>query len=68
MEFTADTTLRGDAVPGKEEYLNSEKYEYKVWDWDREGNISGFIARLNEIRREHPSSSGVRELAFPSCR
>ena len=24
-------------VPGKEEYLNSEKYEYKVWDWDGRG-------------------------------
>ena len=24
-------------VPGKEEYLNSEKYEIKAWDWDRPG-------------------------------
>ena len=27
------------AIPGKEEYLNSEKYEIKAWDWDRPGNI-----------------------------
>ena len=26
-------------IPGREEYLHSEKYEYKVWDWDRPGNI-----------------------------
>ena len=26
---------------GSEEYLNSEKYQYKVWDWDRPGNIRG---------------------------
>ena len=26
-------------IPGKEEYLDSEKYEIKAWDWDRPGNI-----------------------------
>ena len=51
-------------VPGKEEYLNSEKYEYKVWDWDRVGNISAFIARLNEIRREHPALQEYENLRF----
>ncbi|MBU0952616.1 MAG: DUF3416 domain-containing protein, partial [Elusimicrobia bacterium] len=43
------------ATPGKEEYLNSEKYEYKVWDWDRPGNIKDYIAKLNKIRRENPA-------------
>ncbi len=38
-------------VPGKEEYLNSEKYDLKVWDWDRPGNIRADIARINQIRR-----------------
>ena len=38
------------AIPGREEYLNSEKYEYKVWDWDREGNIKDFIKKINAIR------------------
>ena len=27
-------------APGKEEYLDSEKYEIRAWDWDRPGNIS----------------------------
>lgn len=40
-------------VPGKEEYLHSEKYEFKVRDWESEGNISDYIGRLNEIRRQH---------------
>lgn len=39
------------AIPGKEEYLNSEKYEIRAWDHDRPGNIVGEIARLNSIRR-----------------
>lgn len=51
-------------VPGKEEYLNSEKYEYKVWDWDRPGNISDFIARINQIRREHPALQEYDNLRF----
>ena len=51
-------------VPGKEEYLNSEKYEYKVWDWDRPGNISDYIARLNQIRRDHPALQEYDNLSF----
>ncbi len=51
-------------VPGKEEYLNSEKYEYKVWDWDRPGNIVEFITRLNRVRREHPALQEYENLRF----
>lgn len=51
-------------VPGKEEYLNSEKYEFKVWDWDRPGNISHYIARVNAIRREHPALQEYDNLRF----
>jgi starch synthase (maltosyl-transferring) len=38
-------------VPGKEDYLNSEKYEIKAWDYDRPGNIVPEISKLNRIRR-----------------
>lgn len=51
-------------VPGREEYLNSEKYELKVWDWDRPGQISDYIARLNAIRREHPALQEYCNLRF----
>jgi starch synthase (maltosyl-transferring) len=51
-------------VPGKEEYLNSEKYEFKVWDWDRPGNISDYIGRVNEIRREHRALQEYDNLRF----
>ena len=53
-------------VPGKEEYLNSEKYEYKVWDWDRPGNIIDYITRINPIRREHPALQEYDNLRFYS--
>ena len=42
-----------EAVPGTEEYLNSEKYQIKVRDWNQPGNIKEFIARVNQIRREN---------------
>lgn len=52
------------AVPGTEEYLNSEKYEYKVWDWDRPGNIKSYIIKLNQIRKENKALHYYRNLSF----
>jgi starch synthase (maltosyl-transferring) len=54
----------GRPVPGKEEYLNSEKYELKAWDWDRPGNIRAYITRLNRIRRENPALHEYENLRF----
>jgi len=43
------------ANPGAETYVNSEKYEYKIWDWDRPGHIKDYIAVVNRIRKENPA-------------
>jgi starch synthase (maltosyl-transferring) len=40
-------------VPGKEEYLDSEKYQFKGRDWNAPGNIKGYITQLNKIRKEN---------------
>ncbi|MBI5210610.1 MAG: alpha-1,4-glucan--maltose-1-phosphate maltosyltransferase [Elusimicrobia bacterium] len=48
------------ALPGREEYLDSEKYEIKPRDWDRPGNIKDLVAAVNRIRRENPA---LRELS-----
>ena len=45
----------GTPVPGKEEYLDSEKYQLRAWDWNRPGNIVAEIAQLNAIRRRNPA-------------
>ncbi len=42
------------AAPGKEEYLDSEKYEIRRWDIDRPDSLREFIALVNRIRRESP--------------
>lgn len=52
------------AVPGKEEYLNSEKYDFKVWDWDRPGNIKYLITKVNQIRRDNPALHQYKNLRF----
>ena len=54
----------GRALPDSDEYADSEKYEYKVWDWDRPGNIKGYIARVNKARRENPALRELVNLRF----
>jgi len=52
------------AVPGTEEYLNSEKYQIKVRDWNQPGNIKEFIALVNSIRRDNPALQQFLNLEF----
>lgn len=42
-------------IPGKEEYLDSEKYQIRVRDYHAPGNIIAEIAQLNRIRRQNPA-------------
>jgi starch synthase (maltosyl-transferring) len=51
-------------APGKEEYLDSEKYQIRAWDWNRPGNIRDYIARLNAIRRDNPALHHFENLRF----
>ena len=43
------------AIAGKEEYLDSEKYQIRVRDYHAPGNIIAEIAQLNRIRRQNPA-------------
>ena len=53
-------------LPGREEYLDSEKYQIRAWDWQRPGNIVGEIAALNRIRRAQPGAA-FASAASRSC-
>jgi starch synthase (maltosyl-transferring) len=53
-----------EAIPGTEEYLNSEKYEIKVRDRNRPNSISEFIARVNAIRNSNPALQRLAGLRF----
>jgi starch synthase (maltosyl-transferring) len=54
--------------PGSEEYLDSEKYQYRPRDWElaQQGpaGIAPYIARLNAIRKAHPALHWLRNLRF----
>jgi starch synthase (maltosyl-transferring) len=61
-------------VPGSEEYLDSEKYQYRPRDWEHaasllppQEDISAFITRLNLIRKAHPALHRLRNLRFHYC-
>ncbi|ABW10508.1 alpha amylase catalytic region [Parafrankia sp. EAN1pec] len=51
---------------GSEEYLDSEKYQYKPRDWagaERAGaSLAPYLTRLNQIRRDHPALHWMRNL------
>ncbi|WP_245392632.1 alpha-1,4-glucan--maltose-1-phosphate maltosyltransferase [Salinicola halimionae] len=54
----------GEPVPGKEEYLDSEKYEIRPRDYASPGNITYEITQLNRIRRENPALQTHLGVAF----
>ena len=56
--------LEHEPIPGREEYLNSEKYEIKVRDWNKPGNIKAYIARLNRVRRDNAALQQTSNLRF----
>lgn len=51
-------------VPGKEEYLDSEKYQLRSWDFDRPGHIKDDIRFVNRLRREHAALRAFSSLRF----
>ena len=56
--------LEHEPLLGKEEYLNSEKYELKVRDWNKEGNIKNYIGHLNWLRKSNPALQQTSNLRF----
>ncbi len=56
-----------EPYPGKEEYNDSEKYAFKVRDWNKPGHIKDFIRALNGIRNGHPALQRLTNLRFHDC-
>jgi starch synthase (maltosyl-transferring) len=54
--------------PGSEEYLDSEKYQIRIRDWeaaDAEGRtLAPYLTMLNELRRRHPALQLLRNLTI----
>jgi len=54
-ELYENTPLR----EGSEEYLNSEKYQYRRRDWGRADSLAPLVTRVNDIRRRHRCAVGL---------
>jgi starch synthase (maltosyl-transferring) len=50
--------------PGSEEYLDSEKYQYRKRDWNAAGHIAELVCRVNAIRRAHAALQTDWSLRF----
>ena len=51
-------------APGREEYLDSEKYQIRTWEIDRPDSLKEFLGVINRIRRENPCLQYDGNLAF----
>ena len=56
--------LEHDPMAGREEYLDSERYQIKVRDWDKPGNIKSYISDLNRARRQNAALQQTSHLRF----
>ena len=55
------------SLNGREEYLDSEKYQLRQWDLQAPGNIVAEIRRLNHIRRTNPALHSHLDVRFIEC-
>ncbi len=60
FEYMVSTPM----AAGKEEYLNSEKYEVYHWDWNHKNKLIMLITRLNFLRRAHESLQQTNNIIF----
>lgn len=51
-------------APGKEEYLNSEKYEVVKWDWSIRNKLTALITKVNNIRKQQESLQQTNNIVF----
>jgi starch synthase (maltosyl-transferring) len=49
---------------GRDEYLNSEKFEIKTWDWDLQNRLTVLMAKINKIRKENSALQSTFNLQF----
>lgn len=53
-----------EAMPGSEEYRNSEKFEIRVRDWGAPHSLAPFLTTVNRIRREHACLRRLDDVRF----
>jgi starch synthase (maltosyl-transferring) len=56
--------IEHEPIPGREEFIDSEKYKIKTRDWNKPGNIKDTIGRMNGWRRANPALLQTTNLRF----
>ncbi len=57
--------MENRGVPnGKQEYLNSEKYEIRHWDWNQQNRITFLIQKMNQLRKENAALQSTFNINF----
>lgn len=56
--------MQGAALPGKEEYQDSEKFQLRHWDWNVKNKLTTLIGKINHIRKDHPSLQQTNNIQF----
>ncbi|MBC8155385.1 MAG: alpha-1,4-glucan--maltose-1-phosphate maltosyltransferase [Bacteroidetes bacterium] len=58
--------MEHEPFPGKEEFLNSEKYEIRYWDWEKTNKLTYLISLVNRIRKENAALQTTNNITFCS--
>ncbi len=53
-----------ESFNGREEYMDSEKYETKIHDWNKRNRLTDLMTRLNQIRKENPALQTTWNIRF----
>ena len=53
-----------EAIPGKEEYYMSEKFEVKHYDWTVQNKLTTIISKVNQIRHAHEALQQTNNIRF----
>lgn len=56
--------MESDPVPGKEEYMNSEKYQIRHWDWNKDNKLIRLISKINAARKQHMALQQTNNIRF----
>jgi starch synthase (maltosyl-transferring) len=66
--YTGYELFENQAIaPGKEEYVDSEKFQLRPRNWAKateRPNLIGYLTMLNDVRRRHPALQQMRNITF----
>ncbi|WP_372744014.1 alpha-1,4-glucan--maltose-1-phosphate maltosyltransferase [Lutibacter sp.] len=56
--------MKSEGLIGREEYLNSEKFQVTHYDWNVENKLITVITKINQIRHQHEALQQTNNIKF----